>query len=264
VPVPHWKIALDLEALRVPFRRALATAADLGVRAVELCARGELTPGALSRTGLRHMRKLLDDHSLRVVAVRCLLPRGFSQPDDPELESRVAAVESAMNFAGGLGAETLLAPIGPVPTQTDSQPGQLLREVLDRLGRHGHRTGALLTVETGSNSGPEMAALLSTIGEGLVGVDFDPGRLLMRGHSVPEAVETLGRWVLAVHVTDARRRLQSGQPELTPAGGGEADFPALLASLDERGYRGAFIVRPIATHDPLAEAAAAIRYLSGL
>jgi L-ribulose-5-phosphate 3-epimerase len=261
-PVLEWNIALELEPLRLVLRRAFAAAAGLGVRGVELCARGELAPGEISRTGLRHLRKLLEDHSLRVVAVRCPVSGGFAVLD--QLDRRIAAVKSAMDLAGGLGAAALVASIGPIPPEGDAAARSVLLDALDDLGRHGHRAGAMLAADASGQSGSETASLLSAIPDGLLGIDLDPGRLLVHGHAPQEAVEALGRSILTVHVTDARRRSSAGLPELTPTGGGDADYPALAASLDQRDYRGPFIVRPGATHDPVGEAAAAIRYLRGL
>jgi len=262
MPVSQWNIALELEPLRLALRRAFAAAAGLGVRWVELCARGELAPGEITRTGLRHLRKLLEDHSLRVVAVRCPVARGLAAPE--QLDRRIEAVKSAMDLAGGLGAAALVASLGPIPPEDDAAARRVLLDVLDDLGRHGHRTGATLAADANAHSGAEIAALLAALPEGLLGIDLDPGRLLVHGHAPLEAVEALGRSILTVHVTDARRRSTAGVPELTPTGGGDADYPALAAALDQRNYRGPFIVRPGATHDPLEEAAAAIRYLRGL
>ena len=54
------RIAVELSGMRMPLKKALHTAAALGADAVEIDARGEVTP-RLSRTGVRQLRKMLDD-----------------------------------------------------------------------------------------------------------------------------------------------------------------------------------------------------------
>ena len=60
------KLGIELASLRLPFKKALLTARELGAVAVEIDARGELRPQDLSHTGVRQVRKMLDDLNLRV------------------------------------------------------------------------------------------------------------------------------------------------------------------------------------------------------
>ena len=59
--MPPIKIAIQLASLRLPFRRALVVANRLGAAAVEIDARGELRPQELGETGLREVRRLLEE-----------------------------------------------------------------------------------------------------------------------------------------------------------------------------------------------------------
>ena len=61
----------------MPFKQALATAAEIGAEAVEINARSDLKPGELSRTGVRHLRKMLADLNLKVAAVNFPTRRGY-------------------------------------------------------------------------------------------------------------------------------------------------------------------------------------------
>jgi hypothetical protein len=63
------KVGIRLASLRLPFRQALVMAKQLGAEAVEIDARSELRPEELTHTGVRQVRKLLDDVALRVSAV---------------------------------------------------------------------------------------------------------------------------------------------------------------------------------------------------
>ena len=101
--VPQIKIGIQLSSLRQPFKKALHTAARLGARGVEIDARSEIRPDQLSQTGLRQIRKMLEDLDLRVCAVGFRTRRGYHVAED--LDARVAATKRAMKLAYDLGAE---------------------------------------------------------------------------------------------------------------------------------------------------------------
>ena len=63
--MPQLKIGVELACLRLPPKKALHIVAQLGADAVEIDARGELSPRQLSQTGLRELRKMLDDFRLK-------------------------------------------------------------------------------------------------------------------------------------------------------------------------------------------------------
>ena len=60
------KIGIPLVRLGLPFRQAIAKAAALGADAVELDSRSDFNLSELTQTGIREIRKLLEDHRLRV------------------------------------------------------------------------------------------------------------------------------------------------------------------------------------------------------
>src|SRR6056297_2353137 len=97
------KLAARLDCIPVDVRRsgglkkALAMAAGLGVSGVEICARTAVRPSELSDTGVRQLRKMLDDLNLQVAAVRFQTRRGYDQSAD--LERRVEATKDAMQMA---------------------------------------------------------------------------------------------------------------------------------------------------------------------
>ena len=55
------KVGVQLASLRQTFRQALLTARQMGADAVEIDAREELKSEELSVTGIRQVRKMLDD-----------------------------------------------------------------------------------------------------------------------------------------------------------------------------------------------------------
>jgi sugar phosphate isomerase/epimerase len=253
------KLGIRLASLPVPFPQALNVAAELGAEAVEIDARGEINPQDLSRTGLREVRKMLADRRLQVAAVAFRTRRGYATLED--LDRRVAATKAAMDLASQLGAPLVLNCLGAVPADDDAGRRQMLCEVLLDLGRFGDRVGAILTAETGNETGIQLARLLAELPQQSIGVDLNPGKLMAGGLSPLEAIAALGRWIRYVHATDARR----GQP--AALGQGDADFPAILAALDEHDYRGCFALGCTGAGDPKQELADAMirlrRYAGG-
>ena len=253
------KIGVDPTSLRLPLRKALHTAAQLGADAVEIDARGEISPQQLTQTAVRQVRKMLEDLGLRVSAVRFRTRRGYATTDD--VEPRVAATKAAMKMAHDLGAGVVVNHVGRLPADRQSDEWRLLVEVLTDLGRHGQHVGGLLAAETGTESGPDLAELLAQLPEGALGVDLNPGNLILHGFSPVEAVEVLGRSILHVHATDAARDRPADPARPTPPGRGEADYPALIAALESCGYRGYYTVCSGGIDRPEREIAEAIAFL---
>lgn len=257
--MPQLKIAVDLAATRLPLKKALHTAAELGASAVEIDARSEITP-QLSRTGVRQLRKILDDLRLRVSAVRFRTRRGYATLAD--LDARVAATKAAMELAHDLGSSLVTNHLGLIPSDPESPAWRTLVEVLSDLGAHGHRVGAELAAETGASGGEPMARLLADLPEGTLAVNLDPGGLVENGFSPVEAVSALGPAIRLVHASDAHRGVPGHPGEPAPVGRGDVDFPELLAALEERGYRGYFTVGDQTSDDPKEAIGRAVRYLS--
>src|SRR4051812_27825714 len=155
------KLGLELASLRLPLKKALLTAHELGVEAVEIDLRNELRPDDLSRTGIRHLRKILDDLNLRVSAAAFRTRRGYATTDN--VEARIEATKRAMTSAYELGTNVVINHIGRVPPETDAVGRSTMLEALAEIGRHGQKVGALLAAETGTESGEELAALIARL-----------------------------------------------------------------------------------------------------
>ena len=257
--MPQLRVGIQLSSLRQPFNKALLTAARLGADAVEIDARFEVKPSEFTRTGIRQLRKTLDDHNLRVCAVRFPTRRGYD--DLRDLDQRVQATKQAMQFAYDLGSAVVVNQIGRVPENEESPAWQTLLEVLTDLGRHGQRVGATLAAETGTESGDDLARLIDALPTGSLAVTFDPGNLIINGFSAHDAILAVGRHVVHVHAKDAVRDLAQGRGLETPLGRGSVDFPELIGVLEEYNYRGAFAIEREHAQDPVTEIGQAVQYL---
>jgi sugar phosphate isomerase/epimerase len=265
------KIGIQLASLRLPFKQALHIAGELGAQAVEIDARGELRPGQLSQTGLRQLRKMLEDRNMRVASVTFRTRRGYDVAD--RLEERIAATKEAMKFAYSLGAAVVVNQVGRVPprpavdAENPAPPPSswdTLVHVLTDLGHFGQHVGAWLAAETGSEDGVDLAALLAALPPGTIGVTFDPGNLVVNGHSVRTALQTLAPYILHVHAKDGVRDLAQGRGLEVPLGRGSVDFPELLGTLEEREYRGYYVIEREYGDDPVYEIGQAVKYLRSL
>jgi sugar phosphate isomerase/epimerase len=256
------KIGIQLASLRLPFKQALHTAGELGAEAVEIDARGEIQPSQLSQTGLRQLRKMLDDRNLRVGAVTFRTRRGYNVAD--HLDQRVAATKEAMKFAFSLGATVVVNQIGKVPTKPEDPEWNMLLQVLTDLGNFGQHVGAWLAAETGSEDGSDLARLINALPPGTVGVTFDPGNLIVNGFSVRAALELLAPHVLHVHAKDGVRDVAQGRGLEVPMGRGSVDFPELIATLAEREFRGYYMIERDNSQNPVYEIGEAVKYLRSL
>ena len=90
------RVGVQLASLRLPFKQGLLTAARMGAEAVEIDGRSELKADELSRTGVRQVRKMLEDLNLRVSAVTYRTRRGYQVADD--LDRRVPDVLAGVDL----------------------------------------------------------------------------------------------------------------------------------------------------------------------
>lgn len=256
------KIGIRLASLGLPFRPALARAAALGAEAVELDAERDIRPAELSPSAIREIRKLLEDHRLRVCAVRCPTRSGYDVSDG--LDRRVEATKQAMTVAYKLGASIVTNYVGHIPeAEQDARWGALV-DVLADLGSHGQRVGATFCARTGAEQGELLARLIQTLPAGALGVDFDPAALIVNGHSPREALTVLAPYVLHARARDAVRDISQGRGLDTPLGEGAADFPTLLGLLEQHQYRGCLTVEWEPSREAEVQIRAAVSYLRSL
>ena len=257
--MPQLKIAIRLSSLGQPLSQAARTSAEMGAGGVELDALGEPRLLGLSDSGVRQVRKILSDYELQVAAVSFGSTRGYQTEEG--LQRRIDATKQTMQVAAQLGCSVVVNQIGTLPNEDEPQY-DLLQQVLTDLGNHGHRVGALLAARTGSDKGSDLASFLSRLPAHAVGVDLDPGSLIMNGQSPLEAIDSLGPWITHVHANDGV--CDQGRGLEVPLGRGTADFPILVAQLDVQGYHGYYTIERRQSANPIQEIGLAVQYLKAL
>jgi len=244
----------------VPLRAAIARAAQIGAKFVQIDARNDVRPSELSATGVRQLRKMLDDFNLRVASIRFQTRRGYDSPDD--LSRRVDATKEAMEMAYKLGASIVINQIGNIPDSPDDPRYQNLTAVMADIGRFGAHVGAFLAAETGTEEGEKLAKLLDGDKASYVAVALNPGKLVVNRFNVQDAIRALGTRIRTVIAVDGVVDLAAGRGITVPVGQGTADFPAILAALEDFQYSGDLVVGDeIPSANSLSNAVATVEYL---
>ncbi|WP_286765526.1 MULTISPECIES: sugar phosphate isomerase/epimerase family protein [Rhodopirellula] len=194
------KLAVRMDAIpgtgasATALRKSLTIAASMGVRSVELCGRTHVPVSELSDTGVRTLRKILDDLNLRIASIRFQTRFGYDVTD--HLDERVDATKSAMKTAYRLGAPLIVNQIGTVPP-----PPQNIDQAVKKAGSSLLLGSSFETDDADwSNDLPaDLAAELansiasSRIGKAIAGQGAK-GSEASRWETLREVMEDLGRY----------------------------------------------------------------------
>ncbi len=256
------KKAIRLESLRLPFKKALLAAHEMGADGIEINGRTEIRAEEMSRTAVRHLRKMLADLNLKVAAIHFPTRRGLGVTDD--LERRLDAIKSAMSMAYELGSNIVVNKIGRVPEDPLSDTWSTMVQALTDLGNFSHKSGAWLAARTGNEKGERLKALIDSLPLNSMAIDFDPGDFVINGFSATDAMKVLGEHVLNFRARDAVADLSQGRGLEVQLGRGSVDWAVLLGILEENNYAGYLTVERDAEENSLEQCAQAMEYLTNL
>ncbi|MBV9122766.1 MAG: sugar phosphate isomerase/epimerase [Planctomycetes bacterium] len=230
------KIGIRLESLGLPFRRGLQESERLGVAGVQVDAVGDLSPNSLSQTGRRELRHLLRSHNLELSALGCPLRHGLDTAEG--LEARIDHIRKVLTLSFELGPRIVIVQAGPIPEKPEDPHAARLTEALLALGHHGDRTGTVLALETGLESGETLRDFLKRFDTGGLGVNFDPANLLMNGFNPYDSARALQGLIVHTHAKEARKAGPSRAAQEVPLGHGDLDWFQYLGVLEEIDYHG--------------------------
>lgn len=259
--MPGLRIGVQLSGFNLPFKQALHAAASMGVEAVEIDARNSIKPSDLVGTALRQVRKLLEDLNIRVASVRYPTRRGYECEE--ELDRRIAGTKQAMKMAYDLGANVVVNHVGEIPESPDAPSFELLRTVLSDLGVYSQHVGAFLACETGAEPLSRLGSLMDSLPDGSAGVTLNPGNLLVNGFSLDD-LEKISRHIMLVHAKDGVPDRSRGRGTEVPLGRGMAEFPQIVATLEEFHYPGYFVVERDNPRNPIEEISTAVQFLRNI
>jgi sugar phosphate isomerase/epimerase len=253
------KLGIRLESLGLPLRRALQEAQRLGVAGVQVDAVGDLSPNQLSQTGRREFKHLLRSHDLELTALGCPLRRGLDTAHDQQ--PRIEHVRKVMSLAFDLGPRIAVVQAGQIPEEAADARAAILTESLLALGRHGDRTGTVLALETGLESGPTLRQFLDGLDTGGLGVNLDPANLLVHGFDPCASARALAGKIVHAHAKDARAASASRAAREVPVGRGDLEWMEFLGVLEEGAYRGWLVIEQETGDDRCADVAASVAFL---
>ncbi|MFT5303938.1 MAG: sugar phosphate isomerase/epimerase [Mariniblastus sp.] len=256
------KKSIRLESLRQPFKKALVTAASLGADAVEINGLTEVRPAEMSRTAVRHLRKLLADLNLQVSAIHFPTRRGYDNVDD--LDRRVDATKSTLTMAYELGCNVVVNRIGRVPEDTAHPSWNTMVQALSDIGNFSQKSGAWLAARSGGESGESLKRLIDSLPVHSLVVDFDAADFLINGHSPTESMKILGEHVMSFRARDAVNDLSQGRGVEVQLGRGSVDWASLLGTLEEHNYQGFLTIERESEQNSIVEVGQAIEYLTNL
>ena len=229
--------------------------------AIEIDARTELKPDELDGTGLRQLKKLLEDLQLKVASVRFATRRGYETID--ELDRRIEGTKRAMKMAYDLGARVVVNSAGKIEEDPDAPSRHILHSVLSDLGKYSQHIGASLGLETGAESLSVLGGMINSLPDNAVGVTLNPGNLIVNGFGLDD-LPAVSQRVVLVHAKDGVPDRARGRGTQVPLGRGLADFPKLVATLAEQGFDGYYLVERDLAADPIQEFESSLAYLRGL
>jgi sugar phosphate isomerase/epimerase len=256
------KKSIRLESLRLPFKKALLMAAEIGADGIEINGRSELRASEMTRTAVRHLAKMLADLNLSVSAIHYPTRRGLGVTDD--LDQRLDGIRSAMRLAYDLGCNIVVNKIGRIPEDPQNPAWTTMIQALTDLGNHSQKSGAWLAARTGSQSAETLKGLIDSLPIHSLAVDFDPGDFVINGFSPTEAMKILGQHVMSFRVRDAVMDLSQGRGIEVQLGRGSVDWPALLGALEENRYAGYLTVERDADENSVEQCSQAMEYLTNL
>jgi sugar phosphate isomerase/epimerase len=258
------KKSIRLDCLQQPLKTALTTAARIGAEGVEINGRTELRPADMSRTAVRHFRKILADLKLKVSAIHFPTRRGYGIADD--LERRIEATKAAMTMAYELGSNVVINDIGSIAEDEEADSWKTLVEALTDIGNHGQRAGAWLAAQTGTavGNGESLKRLIDSLATQSLFIDFDPASFVISENSPTDAMDLLGEHVVNLRARDAVRDLSAGRALEVQLGRGSVDWASLLGTLEQQNFQGFITVDRDAESDAAEQCAMGMEFLTNL
>ena len=175
-------------------------------------------------------------------------------------DERIEHAKRVLSLSYDLGARIVLVQAGQLPAE-DSPAAPAMTEALLALGHHGDRTGTVLALETGLESGETMAGYLARFDTGGLGANFDPANLLLEGFDPYESCKALAGRVVYVQAKDARPTAPNRRGQEVALGHGHLDYIRLAGNLQEIDYRGWLAVRRDSGDQRLADVTNGVGFL---
>ena len=213
---------------------------DMGIEGFEVPL---FDPATLA---VEEIRSALEANQLECT-VCAILPGGIN-PISPDravrrrsVEHLVRCVETAAALGSRILAGPLYAPIGYLPEhRPNAEEWSWAVEALQKLGDSLEANQVTLAIEPVNRSetfflrtAKEAKSLCEAVGLPRIGVTIDTFHANIEEKNIAEAILSLGPLLRHLHASENDRGL---------LGKGHVDFPAVVAALDQIGYRGYLMI----------------------
>lgn len=230
--VSKLRISALSDALAGDLRRAAEMAHEFSLEGLEIdSGSGPFSPGELSRSARRDIRRFFERSGLALSAVRYRPQGGLADTDANDRE--LPELFKRMELAEQLGSGILVVRIGRLPEEAKDPARRAIEEALKDLSLKAERHGVTLAVGPTEGSPGTLAGVVQAIGSPTIRAELDPGGLVARGFSAAEAAGLLGP--LAVH---ARANDVGADGKTRPPGEGKVPWAEYLAALEGVEYTG--------------------------
>lgn len=225
-------------------RDQLYEAARLGFKGVVLDAAGDLNPERLGESARRDLRHQLRTIELGLFALN--LPTNKPFDDLDHLEHRLERSVAAFKLAFELGVRLVTVRAGNIPAEADATRLANFTTTLAELSTRADHQGLRIAIDSATQPGSELKALLAKLASPNLGASVDPGSWLAAGVDPIDSILALGDRVYHAYGRDGAALARFGVPH--PHGSGFAtgtlDWESFLGALEEIAYEGPLTLWP--------------------
>jgi sugar phosphate isomerase/epimerase len=257
--MPGLKIGALVDSLRLGVRRGIEKIAELGLDGFQVYVTGgELAPEQMTRSARREFRKFVADRGL-VISALCVELGGYT--DEATLDERIGRTQRMIDLGVDLGVPIHSAHIGRIPDDPAAPTRRILAGALLAIGSYAAERECCLACETGPEDTALMHDFIASLATDGVKVNFDPANLVMKGFDPVRGVYELADFIVHTHAKDGIRNDDGSRREV-PVGQGAVPWDRYVGALRKIGYEGFYTIERESGEDPVADVAAAHRFLA--
>jgi L-ribulose-5-phosphate 3-epimerase len=185
----------------------------------------------------------------------------------PLIKERLEYLRKCVDFADAIGVRIVTFHMGFLPENPEDPAYKAMLDAVTDIAVYAAKKKVTISLETGQETGEQLAAFLDKITVARVGVNFDPANLVIYGVDAPsKALKHFVGRVTSMHVKDAMLPEKPGVMgrEVRP-GEGKAELAECFKILRASGFTGALIIENYVARglntDPMDELRKALAFL---
>ena len=237
-------IGVDIDDFRTGTREALAEAAKLKFRAVEMSmAHGALSPPALSQSGRRHLARHVRGLGFEFAAIVGDLPASLRLTDPASTQEVVDRTRALLMMAADMRVPIVTAGVRALTHPKTGDPSPQAVDALRQIGMDADTTGTIFALRPSDDPPERLMSLLSQLGCPSLRVCLDPAAMVMAGNDPTDVFRLAPDSIVLSHARDGTVGTAERAGAETPLGEGGVDWVGYLAMLEATDYHGPQIIR---------------------